>query len=261
MRGVVVADFAGRGDEQVIVISEEDDYQLYGVSLDREEHVLFDPIASLPAGEYSFSGADVDGDRRLDLVAAGLGQTSRSVILSGSTDGGFSQPQALDGVSGAKDRLFVDMNGDGRLDLLSLAEDGVWVAEALGDAQFAGAYKWTQVAGTRLIATDLERDGRPDLVVAGPGRRPVWVRRGGEGSATDVRLLLDVPATAVAAVDLERDGIDEIVVASTQGEGLNMLDVGHWSAAGRRSFSAWRWWGARSARSAGSPAVGVPRLC
>jgi protein involved in polysaccharide export with SLBB domain len=148
------------------------------------------PVA--PGSYYSVSAADIDGDGRLDLAAAAY--KAGVQLFAGDGRGGFAARARLEGRAGgdgAADSgpaappvfrpaeysfwraLPVDVNGDGRLDIVagSLDNQGVfcWVQEgASGWKAHSGAFPAT---GTYygLAAADLDGDGRPEVCAANYG--------------------------------------------------------------------------------------------
>ncbi|SJN13378.1 Glycerol-3-phosphate ABC transporter, periplasmic glycerol-3-phosphate-binding protein (TC 3.A.1.1.3) [Leucobacter sp. 7(1)] len=119
---------------------------------------------------------DVNGDGKSDVV----GFAEDGVYVALSTGSGFSAMKRWTAQFGAADgwsvqhhpRTLVDVNGDGRADILAFASDGVYVALNTGSG-FAGMQKWYDGFGTAKGWTvdktprflqDMNGDGRPDVV-------------------------------------------------------------------------------------------------
>lgn len=119
---------------------------------------------------------DVNGDGKSDVV----GFAEDGVYVALSTGNGFSTMKRWTAQFGAADgwsvqhhpRTLVDVNGDGRTDILAFASDGVYVALNTGSG-FAGMQKWYDGFGTAKAWTvdktprflqDMNGDGRPDVV-------------------------------------------------------------------------------------------------
>ncbi len=128
------------------------------------------PPGSFP---YRFHLADVNGDKRLDIVTANLGGSTLSVLLGrgdGTFTNGFVFPTG--GGGGPVDLALGDFNGDGILDIaLALAKcDTLAVLWGDGRGSFVRPIKISLAllhAGTPLsiLAVDLNLDGCADLVV------------------------------------------------------------------------------------------------
>ena len=117
----------------------------------------------------SVAAADFNGDGKLDLaVADNLGAL---VVLAGDGDGTFQNP-ARSYPAGGTATWYVaagDFNGDGKTDaaLLSGAAGTVSVLMGNGDGSFAPSVSYAAPAGgSSLIVTDLNDDGKQDILVA-----------------------------------------------------------------------------------------------
>jgi hypothetical protein len=138
--------------------------------------------------------ADLTSDGRADIVGIGP-----DCVWSALNDGdlGFQQPQfgivAFEANAGWRagdhPRFVVDLNGDGRADILGFGDAGPWTAFANGDGTFRDfrlAFEelgfnqgWT-FEYARFLA-DLTGDGRPDIV--GFGMDGIWTALNrGDGS-------------------------------------------------------------------------------
>ncbi|PRY18932.1 FG-GAP repeat domain-containing protein [Pseudosporangium ferrugineum] len=122
--------------------------------------------------------ADVTGDGRADIVA--FGQTEATSYTAVSTGGGnFNDfiPAIGDfgagSGSGGRPRDVVDLNADGRADIVGFGIQGVWIALATGSGTFSpiqllvadlgSDQGWTTDRHVR-VAADITGDGRADMV-------------------------------------------------------------------------------------------------
>src|SRR5581483_2202280 len=174
-----------------------------------------------------FSG-DWNGDGRIDLAAK---DGQRLWILEGDGAGNFGKPMELP-VGNAVQIAAVDLNGDGRTDLLvyrctddeptcrPFGEFAAFLSE--GDLHFAPPIRFRPRVSTAqgppggpyilgFVVADLNRDGVPDLLLTlnPPGRDSVLLGRG-DGTFAD-----PVPGpytfNMVGLADFNADGIQDVL--------------------------------------------------
>src|SRR5262249_38137284 len=124
------------------------------------------------AGAIEVASADLDGDGNADLVVTD-GITSAYVVL-GRGDGTFGTPTRITLHNDPQGIAIGDFNDDGIIDLATAIVGGQFSSQGEaavllgnGDGSFASPvfYPLTE-NGSRLVATDLNNDGKLDLVVA-----------------------------------------------------------------------------------------------
>ena len=146
---------------------------------------------------------DLNGDGRADIVGIGPDCIWSSLNRG---DLGFGEPTfglvAFEANAGwrVKDhpRFVIDLNGDGRADILGFGDQGVWTATGNGDGTFRDFRFALQELGfnqgwnaefPRFLA-DLTGDGRPDII--GFGMDGVWTAlNNGDGSFQPARFVLN----------------------------------------------------------------------
>ena len=189
---------------------------------------------------YAITVGDVNGDGHLDLLVADAvpgAFFSNVAVLLGRGDGSF-QPERLQQMPrylADPTLALADLNGDGRLDLISGGGSINGVDLFMGDGQGAFTYIGT-VPGTRqatdLIVTDLNGDGNVDILATSLSvENSIYFLRGlGNGAfAPPVLFFAGQSPIAVKVVDWGSrialpgggfelgppDGIPDLVVANS----------------------------------------------
>lgn len=194
-------------------------------------------------GAEAVAIGDVNGDGFLDLVISssdqggltvflgdGTGSSWKEVKLSGLPSGEQPDPGDIYFGGWAFDILLKDMNGDGILDVVASYFTGprVWLGDGKGRFRDSspGLIK-TRLGGIygRIATGDLNRDGRPDIVVANNynGAEAYLQRPDGSWQGPiDVMPELKGGAQSVAVADLDGDGNLDVVIG-----GLMSPDPNH----------------------------------
>jgi hypothetical protein len=170
---------------------------------------------------------DLNGDGKPDLVIANAGDNNVSVLLNttapGASTPSFAAAQSFATESQPASVALVDLNGDGKLDIVVADDSAAGTVSVLLNATAPGsttpsfANHINFVTGpnpTSVAIGDINYDGRPDLIVANSGSNTVSVLINGTapGATTPVfpitpisprgrtRLLLLLP-TSMATAD------------------------------------------------------------
>lgn len=175
------------------------------------------------SGVYSVALADLTGDGRLEVIAAG--RFSHDVRwFSRSPEGAWSEPRSLAGGASLRGPIRVaaaDLDGDGRADIVTANQLSRNVAvfyqsATRGEFEAAAALALDgTLVPAALALGDVDGDGAADIVAGGLGSPEaiavIWQEAPrafryegapGEGAA----VLVDI-----AARDLDRDGRDDVV--------------------------------------------------
>ena len=171
---------------------------------------------------------DLTGDGRLDLLAS-------PHAFAQNEDGTLADPSPLPG--GASDLLAIlDVEGDDWVDLVARgpivdgaeATPGLSTFLATGEAEFGAPIASTGPNVFNAQPTDVDRDGRVDLVAqavgAGYEGSPVVAYRGdGAGGFAPSAIVLDdlpvISAGGMGLGDLTGDGLDDLVLYDTRNPG------------------------------------------
>lgn len=185
--------------------------------------------------------ADFNGDRKTDMVVDDWQSDKVTVLLSDGRDG-FVSP----GVSFAVGRMpyhkvrAADVNGDGKSDIITTNMRGNNATVLLGDgrggfAQAAGSPFVTGNSPFYLAISDLNKDGKPDLVIAtysGQGNDPskdgVTVLLGDGGGGFRPMMGSPFPTTGRASGtldvgDVNGDGFADVAIANSVSNNVTVL--------------------------------------
>jgi hypothetical protein len=172
---------------------------------------------------------DLDGDGRLDLLAASEGWPDLTVWF-GDGRGAFraapGSPVSL--TTTANNLALGDLNGDAKPDLVVGHNESPVVTVLLGDGRgsFRGAATFdVGHLPRRPQLVDLDRDGKADLVLLDTGGGAVTLWRGdGRGSFAHVsRLDTGKSPIDVAAADLDGDGRLDLAIANRDAHSVTVL--------------------------------------
>jgi Bacterial Ig-like domain (group 3)/FG-GAP-like repeat/FG-GAP repeat len=172
--------------------------------------------------------ADLNGDGKLDMIS-GLANGSVSVRL-GDGAGSYGAVTTYPVPAWVRGIALGDVNGDGRLDVAATyATAGVsGVSVLLGDGAGGlgpAANFTTGNSPQGVVITDLNGDGRPDLVVSNSGDNNVAVLLGNGAGGFGSRTTFAVGnfPSGLAVGDLNGDGIPDVAVACVNGFGVDVL--------------------------------------
>jgi hypothetical protein len=222
------------------------------------QQVKVSPVASnyqldeKTGSAYALAAADINGDGKLDLVVGNIVSATVSVVLNTGTSGNisFAAPVLFTAgngsTNGPRSITIGDFNGDGKPDIAT-ANDGfgnagntvtVFLNTTAKDAKkptLAAPLTLTDGFPTAILATDVNGDGLPDLLISNdaPGYPSVngsidvylntTAKRAKTASFTEAAsVVVSVPEGAAVA-DLNGDGIPDIVAMSMTEATLQFL--------------------------------------
>jgi hypothetical protein len=188
------------------------------------------------AGDFNGDGFDdlavTSGSEHLVFVMLGNGQGTFGPAGINFTVGG-RVPAGLRPVW----IIALDLNNDGRLDLVTANVDSDNVQALLGNGSGGFASAGSFAAGMRpetLSSGDFNRDGRPDLVVAQRASSDLSILIGnGDGTfRPQVRIPVPGGPRSVTVADLNGDGLLDLATANVNGDSTTVL-----SGAGDGTFT------------------------
>ena len=189
---------------------------------------VVDPCREVSRGSATtISLADVNGDGALDLVVP-YRDSGQSVVLINDGKGAFPTRHAF----GPPDATYrsayaVDFDGDGVLDLVAIDENSTArTMRGLANGAYADPVPLGPASAPyALVVHDVDRNGRPDVIVGYTRARPIVFFNDGPGRFTPVPFGDDKGvAYGFAVGDVNEDGLLDIVMARS--DAVNILYFG-----------------------------------
>jgi hypothetical protein len=171
--------------------------------------------------------ADLNGDKKPDLIVANSGSNSVSVLL-GKGDGTLEAQSEY--ATGAKPQAVAlgDLNGDGKTDVVSANTEANTVSVLLGNGDGTLKSKVDYATGTApsgVAIGDFNADKQLDLVTANAGANTASLLLGkGDGTFEKKQdFTTGTKPQAVATADLNGDGKLDLVSANTEANTVSVL--------------------------------------
>lgn len=185
----------------------------------------------------SFTTADVNGDGRLDLICANFGDTTlgdgegRSLtVLTNDGIGGFISALSIGVGRGPISVEGADVNGDGKIDLISLNEKDNTLSVLTNDGSGGFTLSSLLNVGTdpdALVAADVNGDGKTDLICANfsDNTLSVLTNNGTGGFSLSTVISVGPGPLSLVASDVNGDGKQDLLCANYSGGANGTITV------------------------------------
>jgi hypothetical protein len=227
-QAVAIGDFTGDGRNDVVISTEDSG------DMSRPNHVYL--FAQGPDGwmnrvdaletqnswmpDLGLAAGDLDGDGKTDAVVA----NGHALDVFYQRDGGLAdgEPIALEGAQSVE---AVDVDGDGKVDLVSRATAGVVVLKGLGAGTFGAPVVVTPLRQVEVEVGDVTGDGRRDLVTCDRMVARVFAQQAGGTFGAATEHAGGVQCESVALADVNGDGRTDVSVAGGGNRPRSRLEV------------------------------------
>ena len=188
-------------------------------------------------GESFLSLADLNADGASDLLTLNNASNENLVVYLNNGAGGFAQSVKTTVASRVISSDFADFNGDGKVDLATLALAASPVGSLMvgiqpgdGNGRFGAPVNSESfllgsfVGGSQIAVRDVNGDGKPDVIAVGPTRAVVLQGNGTGGVNPAVEFAkFDEAVSSVAIANFEADSKPEIAIADFDKRNVLML--------------------------------------
>jgi hypothetical protein len=175
---------------------------------------------NVPDSPVYVMAVDVNGDGKLDLITANVGNSV--TVLTNNGDGTLTFSSTYTVGNSPINVVAADVNGDGKLDLVAANSDNtLTVLTNNGNGTFT--FSSTQIVGYSpfVTAADVNNDGKVDLITANYSDDTVTVlTNNGSGRFTTASTSqVGFSPYSVTTTDLNGDGKVDLVIANQGGNG------------------------------------------
>jgi hypothetical protein len=190
------------------------------------------------SNSQGFSGADVNGDGRDDVLIQGAPGAARTVAIAITTSAGISGDDSegkitLSGL--VNDSALVDVDGDGKVDVLAATSKGIEVAYGNGDGRFSASSVLADGAVSSVSIGDINGDGTSDIAaVSNTGDIHSLIGSGARMFSSSAIVTGIASAQASAVGDVNGDGYSDIAIIDTNGDLYSFLGAANGTLSGQK---------------------------
>jgi len=251
----IIADFDGDGKPDIALVTSDNHSVAIFRNISTNGALLgaasFAPRVDLPfptngtsGNPYRLRAVDLDGDGKLDLIAAEMYGSRVSVFHNVATPGtlttnSFESSFALITGNDCRFATAADLDGDGRVDIVAL-NYGDKTISLFKNAGTAGSLNASSFAPPVVLAApggpyeaaiaDLDGDGKPDLAVANSDNGTVAIYQNvtptGVIATNSFAPRIDLPGGiaigTIAAADMDGDGKLDLVAGAIQNDSIGV---------------------------------------
>ena len=232
---LAVGDMNGDGVDDVVCSSSIQRSSSIGILFGSRAR-SFDGVHSFATGDLPAGLAlgDIDGDGHLDVATADTGAGSYpngvGIVFGGGGHGALFAPWMWPVGAGPNAIAEGDLDGDGRPDLVTANSMdfsvSVLLADGRGGLRPGQRYDVANYPSLSLVLTDVDNDGKLDIVAAGNQRVSV-LRGNGDGTFRSAQVtMIASPLVAIDAGDVNGDGLVDLVAGGSTPGSLWLL-LGH----------------------------------
>jgi hypothetical protein len=194
------------------------------------QEISFSPSAYNVGSGPTVAVADVNGDGRLDLIAANS-TTNTLTVLTNDGTGGFGFNASLNVGKNPGWVLAIDVYGDAKVHLVCCNDGDNTITVLTNNGSGIFSSNATLTVGNLpqpFVAADINGDGYMDVISPNyttPGTLTVYTNNGFGRFGTNTTLTVGSYPACLCTADVNRDGYVDLISASYKGNNANTLTV------------------------------------
>lgn len=211
--GLATDDIDGNGTPD-ITAGHQDENAIAVVTSDGRSRFRRRPRVATGRSPYPHAVADMDGDRRADIVVPNVGGDTVTIHYGGA-EGSF-RPVAIPVLARPYFVAVADLDADGRSDIVVAHDDTSTLTLLVAGER--GRFEATRFDGGarngKIAIADLDGDRRPEIASANGRETRVFAR--GEDGTYRLARTIDGGYWDIVAADVNRDGRPDLIVPDAE---------------------------------------------